>query len=49
MRGGIQVLAQVPEIQGILASLDPSFGPQLALAGGFDFFVGAATVPGETA
>ena len=38
MRGGNQALAQVPEIQGVLESLDPSAGPPLALTGGFDFF-----------
>ena len=49
MRGGYQALAQVPEIQGILESLDPSAGPLLALTNGFDFFLGAATGPGEAA
>jgi len=33
-------LAQVPEIQGALVSLDPSDGAILALTGGFDFYAG---------
>jgi len=38
--GGDIELAQIPQIQGAIVSLDPSDGALLALTGGFDFYVG---------
>ena len=49
MRGGNQALAPVPEIQGVLESLDPSAGSLLALTGGIRLLLGAATEPSEVA
>ena len=40
MKTGAAQLAQVPEIQGAIVSLDPTDGALLALTGGFDFYAG---------
>ena len=40
MKTGTTQLAQVPEIQGAIVSLDPTDGALLALTGGFDFYAG---------
>jgi penicillin-binding protein 1A len=40
MKTGATLLAQVPEIQGAIVSLDPTDGALLALTGGFDFYSG---------
>ena len=40
MKTGTAQLAQVPEVQGAIVSLDPTDGALLALTGGFDFYAG---------
>jgi penicillin-binding protein 1A len=40
MKTGTTTLAQVPEVQGAIISLDPTDGALLALTGGFDFYTG---------
>lgn len=40
MELGDTQLAQIPEIQGAIVSLDPNDGALLALTGGFDFYAG---------
>lgn len=40
MKTGTVQLAQVPEVQGAIVSLDPTDGALLALTGGFDFYAG---------
>jgi penicillin-binding protein 1A len=40
MKTGTAQLAQVPEVQGAIVSLDPTDGALLALSGGFDFYAG---------
>lgn len=40
MRTGAAQLAQVPDVQGAIVSLDPTDGALLALTGGFDFYAG---------
>ena len=40
MKTGTAQLAQIPEVQGAIVSLDPTDGALLALTGGFDFYTG---------